>query len=109
LIAKVYQVDPLVCAKCGKRMSIVGFTTDAAAIGKILDHLGLSAPEVEKPLHRHESSCASPSRATAGACRRGGSELRRGSRRRPAGSFPARVLTVGGVLVQEVPGTGPLR
>jgi hypothetical protein len=33
----------------GKRMSIVGFITDAAAIGHILDHLGLSTPEAEKP------------------------------------------------------------
>jgi hypothetical protein len=49
LIAKVYQVDPLVCTKCGKRMSIVAFVTDAAAIGKILDHLGLTTPEAEKP------------------------------------------------------------
>ena len=30
-------------------MSIVAFVTDAAAIGKILDHLGLSTPEAEKP------------------------------------------------------------
>ena len=49
LIAKVYQVDPLVCTRCGKRMSIIGFVTDQAAVDKILDHLGLSTPEAEKP------------------------------------------------------------
>ena len=49
LIAKVYQVDPLVCTRCGKRMSVVAFVTDSVAIGKILDHLGLSNPEAEKP------------------------------------------------------------
>ena len=49
MIAKVYQVDPLVCTRCGKRMSVVAFVTDSAAIGRILDHLGLSNPEAEKP------------------------------------------------------------
>jgi hypothetical protein len=33
----------------GKRMSVVGFVTDQVAIGRILDHLGLSAPQQEKP------------------------------------------------------------
>jgi hypothetical protein len=30
-------------------MSIIAFVTDQMAIGRILDHLGLSAPEAEKP------------------------------------------------------------
>jgi hypothetical protein len=54
LIAKVYQVDPLLCTRCGQRMSIVAFLTDAVAIRKILDHLGLSTPEAEKPPPLHE-------------------------------------------------------
>jgi hypothetical protein len=50
MIAKVYQVDPLLCTRCGQRMSIVGFVTDSVAIGRILDHLGLGAPQrQEKP------------------------------------------------------------
>jgi len=49
MIARVYQVDPLVCTRCGKRMSILASVTDQAAIGRILDHLGLSTPEAEKP------------------------------------------------------------
>jgi hypothetical protein len=28
LIAKGYQVDPLVCLRCGQRMTIVAFVTD---------------------------------------------------------------------------------
>jgi hypothetical protein len=28
LIAKVYQVDPLACTRCGKRMSIIAFVTE---------------------------------------------------------------------------------
>jgi len=49
LIAKVDQVDPLVCARCGKRMGVAAFVTDSEAVGRILDHLGLSNPEAEKP------------------------------------------------------------
>jgi hypothetical protein len=49
LIAKVYQTDPLVCARCGQRMSLIAFVTDQVAIGKILDHLGLSTSEAAKP------------------------------------------------------------
>ena len=49
LLAKVYQVDPLVCTRCGKRMSVAGFVTDTVAIGRILEHLGLSTPEAAKP------------------------------------------------------------
>jgi hypothetical protein len=49
LLAKAYQVDPLVCTRCGKRMSVVAFVTDSGAIGRILDHLGLSTPETAKP------------------------------------------------------------
>jgi hypothetical protein len=49
LIAKVYQTDPLVCTRCGQRMSLIAFVTDQMAVQKILDHLGLSSPEVAKP------------------------------------------------------------
>jgi hypothetical protein len=46
LIAKVYQTDPLVCARCGKRMSLIAFVTDQVAIRRILDHLGLTTQHV---------------------------------------------------------------
>jgi hypothetical protein len=49
LIARVYQVDPLVCVRCGQRVRLIAFVTDQMAIGKILEHLGLSTPEVAKP------------------------------------------------------------
>jgi hypothetical protein len=38
-----------VCTRCGQRMSLIAFVTDQVAIGKILDHLGLSSPEAAKP------------------------------------------------------------
>ncbi len=49
LISKVYQVDPLVCVRCGQRMSILAFVSDQHAIGRILDHLGLRPPERDRP------------------------------------------------------------
>jgi len=39
LIAKAYQVDPLVCAR-GQRMSILAFVSDQHSISRILEHLG---------------------------------------------------------------------
>jgi hypothetical protein len=49
LIAKVYQVDPLLCTRCGERLSIVAFVTDSFAIRRILDYLGLSPEPQQKP------------------------------------------------------------
>jgi hypothetical protein len=43
------MVDPLVCTRCGQCMTVVAFLTDGLAIRRILDHLGLSTPEAEKP------------------------------------------------------------
>jgi hypothetical protein len=39
LIHRVYEVDPLLC-RCGERMRVVGFITQAPVIRKILDHIG---------------------------------------------------------------------
>jgi ribosomal protein S27E len=41
MIRKVYEVDPLVCPKCGGRMKIISFLTDWAVVDKIIDHLKL--------------------------------------------------------------------
>jgi hypothetical protein len=60
LIAKVYQVDPLVCTGCGRRMSIVAFLTDSFAIRRILDHLGLSTPK-----RKNSRPCASKPNAAS--------------------------------------------
>jgi len=43
MIAKIYHVDPLVCVRCGQRMSILAFVSDQHAIGRILEHLGVPA------------------------------------------------------------------
>ena len=44
LIYKVYEVDPLVCAKCGAPMHVIALIDDAAIIRRILEHLGRWAP-----------------------------------------------------------------
>lgn len=41
LIRKIYEVDPLICLKCGAKMKIVPSIEDDIAIHKILSHLGL--------------------------------------------------------------------
>ena len=44
LIHKVYEVDPLKCAKCQGPMRVIALIEDAAVIRRILEHLGLWAP-----------------------------------------------------------------
>jgi hypothetical protein len=43
-VAKIYQVDPLVCTRCGRKMRRIAFLTDQLSIKRIVDHLGLSEP-----------------------------------------------------------------
>jgi hypothetical protein len=74
LIAKVYQVDPLVCVRCGQRMRLIAFVTDQMGIGRILDHLGLSSPEAANRPRQRERCSAWASTGTAGARPPSGSE-----------------------------------
>ena len=39
LIRRVYEIDPLVCPKCGSEMTVIGFITEPRVIRRILDHL----------------------------------------------------------------------
>jgi hypothetical protein len=48
-IAKVYDVDSLTRRKCGGTLKIVAYLHDTVSIRRILDHLGLSEPEDERP------------------------------------------------------------
>ena len=41
LIQKIYEVDPLTCAKCRGRMRIIAFIEEPEIVKKILKHLGL--------------------------------------------------------------------
>jgi len=38
MIRKVYEVDPMVCARCGGRMKIIAFLTDYAVVDRIINH-----------------------------------------------------------------------
>ena len=39
LLRRVYEVDPLICPKCGGEMRVISFITEFQVIRRILDHL----------------------------------------------------------------------
>ena len=54
LIKKIYEVDPLVCPKCGGDMRIIAFIDDYKIVRKILDWLGIDVSLKETDPHpRH--------------------------------------------------------
>ncbi len=42
MIHKVYEVDPLVCPRCGGQMKVIAFLTDYAVVDRIIHHLKLT-------------------------------------------------------------------
>ena len=42
MIRKVYEVDPMLCSKCGGRMKVVAFLTEHDVVDRIIDHLELT-------------------------------------------------------------------
>jgi hypothetical protein len=49
MILKVYEVDPMVCLKCGGRMKVVAFLTEVAVVDRIIDHLKLRFVAAKPP------------------------------------------------------------
>ena len=49
LIQKIYEVDPLVCPRCGGEMRIIAFIEDYKVVKKILDYLGIYEFERKRP------------------------------------------------------------
>ena len=43
LIARIYEVFPLLCPVCGGQMRLIAFVTDGTQIRKILDHIGVDS------------------------------------------------------------------
>jgi len=41
MILKVYEVDPMVCPKCGGLIKVIAFITDYRAVDRIIDYLKL--------------------------------------------------------------------
>jgi ribosomal protein S27E len=48
MIRKVYEVDPMICPRCGGRMRVVAFLTEYAVVDRIIRHLELTFV-AEKP------------------------------------------------------------
>jgi hypothetical protein len=48
LIKRVFEIEPLLCEKCGSSMRIKAFITDPAEVKRLLNHLKI--PGFEKPL-----------------------------------------------------------
>ena len=49
LIKKIYEVDPLICPKCGGHMRIIAFIEDYKVVRKILDYLGIYEFKRDRP------------------------------------------------------------
>jgi hypothetical protein len=50
LLAKIYEIDPFVCPRCGSEMRVIAIIQDVAEIKKILKHLkkvGRAPPDVD--------------------------------------------------------------
>ena len=42
MIRKVYEVDPLLCPKCGGKMRVIAFITHFSVVDRIINHLKLT-------------------------------------------------------------------
>ncbi len=49
LIRRIFEVDPVVCPRCGEAMRIIAFITEAKVIRKILRHLETKAAGSRDP------------------------------------------------------------
>jgi hypothetical protein len=49
MIRKVYEVDPMVCPKCGGIMKIIAFITEFGAVDRIMEHLKLTFVAAKPP------------------------------------------------------------
>ena len=43
LIARIYEVFPLLCPMCGGQMRLIAFFAEGVQIRKILDHIGVDS------------------------------------------------------------------
>jgi len=59
MIRRVYEVDPLVCPRCGGEMRVVGFINQPALIKRILDHFR-NREKVSRPPPHPPQPVASP-------------------------------------------------
>lgn len=64
MIRQVYEVDPLVCFRCGGTMKVIAVIERQGVVRQILDHLGLptTAPRLRAPPDLPEDLAAEPPR-----------------------------------------------
>ena len=43
MIARIYEVHPLLCPKCGGQMRLIAFIIEGVQIRRILDHIGFDS------------------------------------------------------------------
>ena len=43
MIARIYEVFPLLCPLCGGQMRLIAFITEGTQIRRILDHIGVDS------------------------------------------------------------------
>jgi len=69
LLARIYEVLPLVCPNCGGAMRIIAFITDGPTLRETLDHLGepTAPPRIAPARVCHHQRAAQPV-ATASRC-----------------------------------------
>ncbi len=60
LIRRVYEVDPLVCPRCGSQMRVVSFITEPRVVRRIVDHLRKGDRPARPPPLRVHQPVASP-------------------------------------------------
>jgi hypothetical protein len=51
LIQRVYEIDPLICPRCGTRMRVIAYIEKSPVVRKILNHLGLWDSQKRAPPH----------------------------------------------------------
>jgi hypothetical protein len=68
LVAKVYEVDPLICPDCGGRMRVIAYIQDRDVIWKILNHLGLLEEDPSNTLGRSPPDDDAPARSAEIVC-----------------------------------------
>jgi hypothetical protein len=51
LIARIYEVFPLLCPICGGQMRLIAFITEGTQIRRILDHIGVTQNLRKFPRH----------------------------------------------------------
>jgi hypothetical protein len=66
MIRKVYEVDPMLCPKCGGRMKAIAFLTEVAVVDRIIDHLELAFVADRPPPSRVLEQVALPAAEESG-------------------------------------------